>query len=112
MAHVESVEPHCQLSPSAAVIVGLPCAQRSSNGVSLDFFNTLRPPDFGIDSRFIHIHLASASAPTGRLSEAASALVVCQELLKAGLFKEGQPQEFYAKVFLLNPTHGGNINTQ
>lgn len=74
----------------------------------------LRLSGFSIDSRFILIdsHLASASAPTGRLSEAVSALVVCQELLKAGLFMEGQPQEFYAKVFLLNPTHGGNINTQ
>lgn len=40
LARVESVELRNQLSSSAAVIVGLPCAQRSSNGASLDFFNT------------------------------------------------------------------------
>ena len=96
MARVESVELRYQLSPSAAVIVGLPLS------------------DLSIDSRFISssTSICHCISSHRQLSEAVSALVVCQELLKAGLFMEGQAQEFYAKVFLLHPTHGGHINAQ
>ncbi len=59
------------------------------------------------------------STPTRRtfnlcrlVEEDLSALMMCQELHKAGSFLGRQPQEFYAEIPFANPTYSGEIYDQ